>query len=82
MVAIIDTLIALATGIIIFTFIFHFDAKPSQGPGLVFISLPALFSQMGTLGNVISVSFFVALAFAGITCGIFQSNTLLLSQLQ
>jgi len=70
MVAVIDTLIALVAGIIIFTFIFHFNAKPSQGPGLVFISLPALFSQMGLLGNVISLSFFVALAFAGITSAV------------
>ncbi len=70
MVAVIDTLIALGAGIIIFTFIFHFNAKPSQGPGLVFISLPALFSQLGVLGNVISISFFVALAFAGITSAV------------
>jgi NSS family neurotransmitter:Na+ symporter len=70
MVAIIDTIIALVAGIIIFTFVFHFGEKPSQGPGLVFISLPALFSQMGYLGNVIAVSFFVALAFAGITSAV------------
>ncbi len=70
MVAVIDTVIALVAGIIIFTFVFHFGAKPSQGPGLVFISLPALFSQMGYLGNIISILFFVALAFAGITSAV------------
>ncbi|WP_331774103.1 sodium-dependent transporter [Sulfurospirillum sp. 1612] len=69
-VAFIDTLIALVAGIIIFTFVFHFGEKPSQGPGLVFISLPALFHHMGVMGNVISLLFFVALAFAGITSAV------------
>lgn len=70
MVVVADTVIALVAGIIIFTFIFHFGAKPSEGPGLVFISLPALFSQLGYMGNIVSILFFVALAFAGITSAV------------
>lgn len=70
MVAFIDTAIALVAGMVIFTFIFHFGAQPSQGPGLVFVSLPALLSSLGFLGNIIAVSFFIALAFAGITSAI------------
>lgn len=69
-VAFLDTAIALVAGLVIFTFIFHFDAKPSQGPGLVFISLPTLFYQLGFIGKIFGVLFFVALAFAGITSAI------------
>lgn len=70
MVAFIDTAIALVAGLVIFTFIFHFNAAPAQGPGLVFVSLPALLSSLGVLGNIISISFFIALAFAGITSAV------------
>lgn len=70
MVAFIDTAIALVAGMVIFTFIFHFGAQPAQGPGLVFVSLPALLSSLGVIGNAIAVSFFIALAFAGITSAI------------
>lgn len=69
-VAILDTIIALIAGLVIFTFIFHFNAEPSQGPGLVFISLPTLFYQLGFMGKIFGVLFFVALAFAGITSAI------------
>jgi len=70
MVALIDTAIALVAGMVIFTFIFHFGAQPTQGPGLVFVSLPALLSSFGLLGNVIALAFFIALAFAGITSAV------------
>ena len=70
MVAFLDTAIALVAGLVIFAIIFNFNAEPSQGPGLVFISLPAILHGMGFLGNVIGVAFFIALAFAGITSAI------------
>jgi NSS family neurotransmitter:Na+ symporter len=70
MVAFLDTAVALVAGMVIFTFIFHFGAEPSQGPGLVFISLPPLFYQLGLAGNIIGVLFFTALAFAGITSAV------------
>ncbi|WP_024953947.1 sodium-dependent transporter [Sulfurospirillum arcachonense] len=69
-VAILDTVIALVAGIVIFSFVFNAGAEPSAGPGLVFISLPTIFSSFGILGNIFSVSFFVALAFAGITSAV------------
>lgn len=69
-VAIVDTTIALVAGLIIFAFLFEAGAKSSAGPGLVFISLPVIFEQWGILGNIIAVSFFVALIFAGITSAV------------
>lgn len=65
-----DTLIALAAGLVLFTFLFQYGAQPAKGPGLVFISLPAVFHAMGWVGNVLSVLFFIALAFAGLTSSV------------
>jgi neurotransmitter:Na+ symporter, NSS family len=70
LVALVDTMIALIAGVIIFAFLFEAGAKSAAGPGLVFISLPVIFEQWGTLGNVIAVSFFIALVFAGITSAV------------
>ncbi len=70
MVAGLDTFIALLAGIMIFSFTFHYGLKPSEGAGLIFVTLPSLFSDLGILGNIISILLFVALAFAGITSAI------------
>jgi len=70
MVAIIDTTIAIIAGLIIFSFLFEAGAKSASGPGLVFISLPVIFSGWGILGQIIAVSFFLALVFAGITSAV------------
>ncbi|GAA9920617.1 hypothetical protein VN0837_13670 [Helicobacter pylori] len=60
-------LISLIAGVMIFTFVFEYHADVSQGPGLVFISLPLTFAKMGTSGQIVSLFFFMALVFAGIT---------------
>jgi len=65
-----DTGIALLAGLMLFTFLYQYGAEPSAGPGLVFISLPAVFYQMGTLGNVFALLFFISLAFAGLTSAV------------
>jgi len=70
MVAVVDTAIALIAGLIIFSFLFEAGAPSAAGPGLVFISLPVIFSGWGLLGQVIAISFFVALVFAGITSAV------------
>ena len=69
-VVLINITLAIMMGLVIFTFIFEFDATPAQGPGLVFISLPTLFAKLGFAGNILAVAFFVALIFAGITSAI------------
>ena len=69
-VTILDTLIALIAGVMIYSFIFEYGAEPGQGPGLVFKTLPIVLSQMGTTGIIISIIFFLALAFAGLTSAI------------
>ena len=66
----INIVLAIMMGLVIFTFIFEFGAEPSQGPGLVFISLPTLFAKLGVIGQILAVAFFAALIFAGITSAI------------
>ena len=65
-----DTGIALVAGLTLFTFLYEYGATPSAGPGLVFISLPTVFYEMGFLGNVFAFVFFVALASAGLTSAV------------
>ena len=70
MVIFVDTGIALVAGLIIFSFLFEAGAPSAAGPGLVFISLPVIFSEWGLLGQIIAISFFIALIFAGITSAV------------
>ena len=65
-----DTAIALLAGLMLFTFLFQYGAEPTSGPGLVFISLPAVFYEMGGLGTVLALLFFIGLAFAGLTSAV------------
>jgi len=69
-IVILDTSIAIVAGLMLFTFLYQYGSGPAKGPGLVFISLPAAFYEMGILGNFFAVFFFVALAFAGLTSSI------------
>ena len=69
-VVFLDTTIAIVAGLMLFTFLYQYGAGPAKGPGLVFISLPAAFYEMGIIGNIFAVLFFVALAFAGLTSSV------------
>lgn len=67
MVTLLDTSVALLAGIAIFPGLFAFGMEPTQGAGLVFAVVPAIFAEMGTLGPVFSVIFFTALTLAALT---------------
>ena len=69
-VAFLDTAIAIVAGLMLFTFLYQYGSGPAKGPGLVFISLPAAFYEMGIIGNIFAVLFFLALAFAGLTSSV------------
>ena len=69
-VVFLDTTIAIVAGLMLFTFLYQYGSGPAKGPGLVFISLPAAFYEMGIIGNIFAVLFFVALAFAGLTSSV------------
>jgi len=61
-----DTLIAILAGMAIFPAVFAFGINPSEGEGLVFITLPNIFQQMAG-GYFFSIIFFVLLAIAALT---------------
>lgn len=65
-VTIIDTSIAIISGIAIFPAVFTYGLEPSQGPALVFITLPNIFAQMPA-GFVVGILFFMLLFIASIT---------------
>ncbi|MGO1468859.1 MAG: sodium-dependent transporter [Tissierella sp.] len=61
-----DTFIALLAGIAIFPAVFAYGVDPSDGAGLVFITLPNVFNQMPG-GYIFSIMFFALLALAALT---------------
>jgi len=65
-VSIADTVIAILAGVAIFPAVFAFGINPSEGPGLVFITLPNIFQQMPG-GYFFSLLFFILLAIAALT---------------
>lgn len=65
-VTVLDTLVAILAGIMIFPAVFSFGIAPTAGPELVFITLPNVFEQL-PLGGVWSFVFFVLLALAALT---------------
>jgi neurotransmitter:Na+ symporter, NSS family len=58
-----DLTVSLLAGVAIFPAVFTFGFKPEAGPALLFITIPAVFSQM-PFGNVFVVLFFVLGAIA------------------
>ena len=66
-VTLLDTGVALLAGIAIFPGLFAFGMEPTQGAGLVFAVVPAIFAEMGTIGPLFSLIFFAALTLAALT---------------
>lgn len=62
-IAILDTFVALVSGLIIFPTCFSFDISPDMGPSLIFITLPNIFNHMAG-GRVWGTLFFVFMTFA------------------
>lgn len=64
-----DFSVALLAGLVVLPAVFAFGFDPAAGPGLAFITLPAVFSQM-PVGQVFAVLFFVLLAIAALTSAV------------
>jgi len=73
-VCVIDTMVAILAGFIIFPTVFSAGMQPDAGPGLVFVTLPHVFNQafsaMPLLGDVFSLLFYVLLLLAAFTSSI------------
>jgi len=68
-IALLDTGVALMSGLVIFPLVFANGLESSAGPGLMFITLPLAFGQMAG-GQIFGVVFFVLVSFAAITSSI------------
>ena len=61
-VIVLDTAVAIMSGLIIFPACYAYNVDPGSGPGLVFVTLPEIFIQMsggrfwGTLFFIFNVS--------------------------
>jgi NSS family neurotransmitter:Na+ symporter len=68
-IALMDTGVALMSGLIIFPLVFANGLESSAGPGLMFITLPLAFGQM-IGGQIFGTIFFILVTFAAITSAI------------
>ncbi len=73
-VALLDTFVALTSGLIIFPACFAYGVEPDAGPSLIFITLPNIFNHMG-LGRLWGSLFFVFMSFAAMSTviGVFEN---------
>ena len=70
-VGVIDTMVAILAGLIIFPAAFSVGIQPDAGPSLIFITLPNVFQQafggVPALAMILSLMFYVLLALAALT---------------
>lgn len=70
-IALLDTLIAILAGLMIFPAAFSVGVNPDSGPSLIFITLPNVFqqafAQLPAVGYVIGILFYALLVFAALT---------------
>lgn len=70
-IAIIDMLVAILAGLMIFPAAFSVGISPDSGPALIFITLPNVFREafasMPIVGYIMSVLFYMLLALAALT---------------
>lgn len=70
-VSVIDTLVAILAGLMIFPAAFSVGIEPDSGPSLIFITLPTVFqtafASVPAVGYLVALSFYALLALAAIT---------------
>ncbi len=64
-----DTFFAILASCAILPAVFAFGINPGEGPGLVFVTLPQIFTQM-PLGGLCSILFFVTLFLAALSSAV------------
>ncbi|MBM6992145.1 MAG: sodium-dependent transporter [Prevotella sp.] len=68
-IALLDTLVAILAGLMIFPAAFSVGVQPDSGPSLIFVTLPNVFQQAFTpaLGYVVAILFYALLVLAALT---------------
>ena len=62
-ITVLDTFVAIMSGLIIFPACFSFGVEPTQGPSLIFVTLPKIFINM-PFGRLWGTLFFLFMSFA------------------
>ena len=65
-IALLDTFVAITSGLIIFPACFTFNVDQTSGPGLIFITLPNIFNHI-PMGRLWGSLFFVFMSFAALS---------------
>ncbi|MDO4650120.1 MAG: sodium-dependent transporter [Eubacteriales bacterium] len=69
-----DTIVAFLAGMMIIPAVFTFmgaEGMAASGPALMFVALPKVFDQMGSvIGTIVGILFFVTVAFAALTSSV------------
>lgn len=65
-VTILNIVISLLAGLVIFPAVFALGQSPAEGPGLIFVILPAIFGQI-PFGSFFMILFFILMLFATLT---------------
>lgn len=65
-ITLLDTIVAILAGIIIFPACFSYSVEPGQGPGLIFVTLVSVFSNMAA-GQIWGSIFFIFMLFAAVS---------------
>jgi neurotransmitter:Na+ symporter, NSS family len=68
-IALLDTFVAVAAGVVIFPIVFANGLEAGQGPGLMFITIPLAFGHL-PMGALFGTIFFMLVSFAAITSAI------------
>ncbi|MFD3157111.1 sodium-dependent transporter [Haloimpatiens sp. FM7330] len=69
LIPVIDTAIALIAGFATIPAVFALGFKVTEGPGLMFVTLPAVFASM-PMGHIFCIVFFLLVLFAALTSSI------------
>ena len=80
-VAVLGILSSLLGGLMVMPAVFAFGLDPAAGPGLTFVTMPAIFSKM-PLGQIFAVFFYLCLVVAALTSSVsmLEACTALLSK--
>ncbi|QBC44194.1 sodium-dependent transporter [Iodobacter fluviatilis] len=68
-ISILATLASVLAGFMVLPAVFAFGVDPAAGPGLTFITMPAIFAQM-PFGQAWAIAFFLLLLFAALTSSV------------
>lgn len=64
---VLDSSVAILAGLICVPALFAFGIEPTAGPALLYITLPHLFNEMGSIGIVFGIAFMACVFFACFT---------------